>query len=409
MARRTTIPSKARAQTKTTSLTKRPPAIPACKASSISPGCNPGTPAQQPLRPVRPALSPIPATRRVVARNACIEVDIGASRLAGAGARPPRSRPTRIDLRPRNVPAHVHHPAHGEFLLRAALAGRRSPGNAQPGISCQADGAGLTGRKPSSAGSPTGPEPQSGGNRNKAKHVEGPANTYCWQTHEERKHARIGNGKDREPWKAPGGMSDPERKSGRCAHVAAKRPQTRSTSFKTHPLRFRPVRPAPPARDAIPGPQPESPLRPVRPALSPAPATHHAVTRDACVEVGLGFTTRTWHGGQQSPPKHARKPKPPRSQHAPLRFRPVRPALSPAPATRHVGARNACVEVDIGASRLAGAGARPPRARPTRIALPPTQRTRTRVPPSTRRVRAKSCPCRATEPGERPTWHFMPG
>ena len=135
---------------------KTPPAFPACKASSTSPGCNPGTPAQQPLRPVRPALIPAPATRHVGARNACVEVDIGASRLAGAGARPPRARPTRIALPPRNVPAHAYHPAHGEFLLRAALAGRRSPGNAQPGISCQADGAGLTGRKRCRAASARG-------------------------------------------------------------------------------------------------------------------------------------------------------------------------------------------------------------------------------------------------------------
>ena len=265
MARRTTIPSKARAQTKTTSLTKRPlrfrPVRPAPPARDAIPGPQP----ESPLRPVRPALSPTPATRRVVARNACVEVDIGASRLAGAGARPPRSRPTRIALPPRNVPAHAYHPAHGEFVLRAALAGRRSPGNAQPGISCQADGAGLTGRKPSSAGSPTGPEPQSGGNRNTPKHGDGPANTYCWQTHEERKHARIGNGKDREPWKDPGGMSDPERTSGRCAPVAAKRAQTRSSSFKTRTRQFRPV----------------------RPALSSTPATHRVGARNACIEVDI--------------------------------------------------------------------------------------------------------------------------
>jgi hypothetical protein len=39
----------------------------------------------------------------------------------------------------------------------------------------------------------------------------------------------------------------------------------------TPPLRFRPVRPAPPARDAIPGYRPDCPFRPVRPALSLAP------------------------------------------------------------------------------------------------------------------------------------------
>jgi hypothetical protein len=215
------------------------------------------------------------------------------------------------------------------------------------------------------AGSPAVPEAQQGRNRNRAGTAISPNTSTDPQTHiagkrtEEHKHARIGNGKDREPWKDPGGMSDPERKSGRCAHVAAKRPQTRSTSFKTRPLRFRPVRPAQPARDAIPGPQPEGPLRPVRPALSLAPATRHVGARHACVEVGIGITTRTWHGGQQSPPKHARKPKPPRSQNAPLRFRPVRPAppardaipgpqperplrpvrpaLCPAPATHRVG------------------------------------------------------------------------
>jgi hypothetical protein len=38
-------------------------------------------------------------------------------------------------------------------------------------------------------------------------------------------------------------------------------------------LRFRPVRPAPPARGKTPGNQPNHAFRPVRPALSPAPAT----------------------------------------------------------------------------------------------------------------------------------------
>jgi len=37
------------------------------------------------------------------------------------------------------------------------------------------------------------------------------------------------------------------------------------------PLRFRPVRPAPPARDAIPGYRPDPAFRPVGPALSLAP------------------------------------------------------------------------------------------------------------------------------------------
>jgi hypothetical protein len=45
--------------------------------------------------------------------------------------------------------------------------------------------------------------------------------------------------------------------------------------------RFRPVRPGPPVRDAIPGFQPEHAFRPVRPVLSFAPATRRPVARDS--------------------------------------------------------------------------------------------------------------------------------
>jgi hypothetical protein len=65
----------------------------------------------------------------------------------GSGERESRPRRTDIHRRSSIGSAHVRQPEYGRDLLRAALTGQQGSENAEPGISCQADGAGLTGRK----------------------------------------------------------------------------------------------------------------------------------------------------------------------------------------------------------------------------------------------------------------------
>ena len=52
---------------------------------------------------------------------------------------------------PQHARCHGYQSSDVGFLLRTALAGRRHSGDASPGISCQADGTGPTGRKSSGA------------------------------------------------------------------------------------------------------------------------------------------------------------------------------------------------------------------------------------------------------------------
>jgi hypothetical protein len=95
-------------------LTKRPLAIPACKASSTSPGCNPGKPARRPLRPVRPALSPTPATRPAVARDPRARARI----RTDAGTYAPTT-----NTHPRRTP--IHHCLDAQYPARTT---RRTAG-----------------------------------------------------------------------------------------------------------------------------------------------------------------------------------------------------------------------------------------------------------------------------------------
>ena len=134
------------------------------------------------------------------------------SRMTSVGTSPHTNSPS-----PRN---HALHPSDGRFLLRAALTGRRGSGIARPGIACQADGAGLTGRK-----------------RNRAQ-------------------------------PQPRTQEDPETEQAPQNARAQKAPRTQKA-----PLRFRPVRPAQPARGKTPGNCPRPASRPVRAVLSHAPAT----------------------------------------------------------------------------------------------------------------------------------------
>jgi hypothetical protein len=66
----------------------------------------------------------------------------------------------------------------------------------------------------------------------------------------------------------------------------ARAPHARSAS-QPHPLRLRPVRPAPPARGDNPGKPATYPFRPVRPALSLTPATVPVGARAAGVKAAL--------------------------------------------------------------------------------------------------------------------------
>jgi hypothetical protein len=77
-------------------------------------------------------------------------------------------------------------------------------------------------------------------------------------------------------------------------------------------LRLRPVRPVPPARDAIPGPRPDRPFRPVRPALSLAPATRRSVACDRRAPVLMRHRRRNVHRGNQHAPAATTNPPSPR-------------------------------------------------------------------------------------------------
>ncbi len=98
-----------------------------------------------------------------------------------------------------------------------------------------------------------------------------------------------------------------------------------------------------------------------------------------------------------------------RLQNAPLRFRPVRPALNPTPAARRLVARDPRAPSSHSHRRR--------NVRPDNHLAPKDTHQSTIAPPHniprvllrTRQVPAKSCPCRATELGEHLTWHFMPG
>jgi hypothetical protein len=108
------------------------------------------------------------------------------------------------------------------------------------------------------------------------------------------------------------------------------------------PLRLRPVRPVPPARDAIPGPRRKRPIRPVRPVLSLAPATRRSVASDrrapVLIRIDAGpYTTATnthprqpqiHDGPEPRMRRHLRRwSKQDACKNAPprLRLRPVRP------------------------------------------------------------------------------------
>jgi hypothetical protein len=108
------------------------------------------------------------------------------------------------------------------------------------------------------------------------------------------------------------------------------------------PLRLRPVRPVPPARDAIPGSRPDRPFRPVRPGLSLAPATWRSVACDRRAPVLMRIDAGTYTTATNTHPRQPQihdGPEPRMRRHLrrwskhdlckratpPLRLRPVRP------------------------------------------------------------------------------------
>ena len=172
--------------------------------------------------------------------------------------------------------AHPRQPEHGRDSLRAALTGRLGSENTEPGISCQADRTGLTGRKRNC--------------NDGAAHAA---------THQSITSRRIGaipettipehltHALQPSPTPCDSGLSgqlqQPKVKPRKTSH--GHRTQAQHPSLT--PLRFRPVRPAPSARGDNPGKPAKHPCRPVRPALSLTPATVRVGARDAGVKVAL--------------------------------------------------------------------------------------------------------------------------
>jgi hypothetical protein len=81
------------------------------------------------------------------------------------------------------------------------------------------------------------------------------------------------------------------------------------------PLRFRPVRPAPPARDEIPGHRPDRPFRPVRPALSPASQTRRSVACDRRARVRVRIDAGTYAAANNTHPRQPQIHHRPAPQH----------------------------------------------------------------------------------------------
>jgi hypothetical protein len=129
------------------SLRSAPPAISACKASSISPGCNPGSPPQRKCTPCKGSSQmrsrQRPYNAHVEARNVIVPECVHSRRDSHRKAR--SRRQINGPRKARGCTPSSHRTR--SVRLRAALTGRELPGATGPGISCQADGAGLTGRK----------------------------------------------------------------------------------------------------------------------------------------------------------------------------------------------------------------------------------------------------------------------
>ena len=104
-----------------------PPAISACKARSTSPGCNPGSPPNAGVRPVRAALrcGPGNAPSTPTWRHATKSCQ-GASKVVGV--HPGKREPAAKSTRPRKARCCTpgSHPTR-RVLLRAALTGRKLP------------------------------------------------------------------------------------------------------------------------------------------------------------------------------------------------------------------------------------------------------------------------------------------
>jgi hypothetical protein len=137
---------------------------------------------------------------------------------------------------------------------------------------------------------------------------------------------------------------------------------------KTRPyprtLRFRPVRPGPPARDAIPGPRPGVPFRPVRPGLSAAIATRRPVARDPRARVRIRIELGTCAAANTAPAAPANQPSHRHETH--LAYHPshggtlLRTALA---GRRHSGTRDLALHARLMELALQAGNAEAPRMR----------------------------------------------
>jgi hypothetical protein len=109
------------------------------------------------------------------------------------------------------------------------------------------------------------------------------------QMHVDRKRGRAVNAQGLEACRPETYMA-PNRA---CAVTCEDGQRVIRANSRRHPLRSRPVRPVPSARDAIPGPRPERRFRPERPVLSFAPATRRPVVHDRRVRVRIRINAGT--------------------------------------------------------------------------------------------------------------------